>query len=68
MLWVKRTDTQEGSKFWSHVQTVAERVRTSEIYANNRVPKDCLHPPIDHRCEPQEETPAPRPRPVSNQP
>jgi hypothetical protein len=39
MRWVKRTDTQEGSKFWSHVHTVAERVRTSEIYTNNRMPK-----------------------------
>ena len=43
MSWVKRTDTQETSKFWSHVQSVAERVRTSEIYANNRLPKDCSH-------------------------
>jgi hypothetical protein len=67
MSWVKKTDTQEASKFWSHVQSVAERVRTSEIYANNRVPKDCLNGPTEHRCEPQEETPAPRPRHVSNQ-
>jgi hypothetical protein len=68
MSWVKRTDTQETSKFWSHVQSVAERVRTSEIYANNRVPKDGLSGPTEHRCDAQEEPPAPRPRQVSNQP
>lgn len=66
MSWVKKTDTQEASKFWAHVQSVAERVRTSEIYANNRVPKDCLHGPTEHRCEPQEAAPAPQPRQVSN--
>jgi hypothetical protein len=65
MSWVKKTDTQEASTFWSHVQSVAERVRTSEVYANNRVPKDCLPSPTEHRCEPPEETPALQPRQVS---
>jgi hypothetical protein len=66
MSWVKKTDTQEASNFWSHVQSVAERVRTSEIYANNRVPKDCLHVSTEHSCGSLEETPAPLPRQVSN--
>jgi hypothetical protein len=52
MSWVKRTDTPEESKFWSHVQSVAERVRTSEIYANNRLPKDCSHAVMAPICEP----------------
>jgi hypothetical protein len=65
-MWVKRTDTEEASKFWLHVQSVAERVRTSEIYANNRVPKDCSHGPTERRCDAQEETPVPQPRQASN--
>jgi hypothetical protein len=58
MSWVKKTDTQEGSRFWSHVQTVAERVRTSEVYANNRVPQESSHGQTDRRCDSQEATSA----------
>ena len=65
MSWVKRTDTQEESKFWSHVQTVAERVRTSEIYANNRVPKEIADGPTEHRCGSQKTPSAPQPRQIS---
>ncbi len=66
MSWVKKTDTQEASKFWSHVQSVAERVRTSEIYSNNRLPKERAHGPGEHRCELPEDISAPGPRQVSN--
>jgi hypothetical protein len=31
---VKNKDTQENREFWSHVELVAERVRSSPAYAN----------------------------------
>ena len=37
MTWVRKKDTEEARKFWSHVETVAKSVRESEIYANHRV-------------------------------
>ena len=37
MTWVRKKDTEEAREFWSHVETVAESVRGSEIYANHRV-------------------------------
>jgi hypothetical protein len=37
MTWVKKTGNEEDRKFWSHVETVAERVRGSELHSNYRV-------------------------------
>jgi hypothetical protein len=54
MTWVKKKDTQEASQFWSHVESVAERVRTSDVYANHRVPQhernDVGHRRGDHNA------------------
>jgi hypothetical protein len=39
MTWVKRKDTEEAREFWSKVESVARRVRNSEVHANYRVPR-----------------------------
>jgi len=54
MTWAKKKDTDESSRFWSHVETVAERVRASDVYSNHRVPQQdrCAHG--EQVCEHQE--------------
>jgi hypothetical protein len=37
MTWTKKKDTDQERDFWSHVETVAQRVRGSEVYSNHRV-------------------------------
>ena len=37
MAWVIKTDTAESREFWSHVKSVARRVRNSEAHANHRI-------------------------------
>jgi hypothetical protein len=64
MTWVKKKDTQEASRFWSHVESVAERVRTSEIYSNNRVPLEGSQNHIERR-EASEAAPVQQPPHVS---
>ena len=54
MMWVKKKDTQEAVRFWSHVESVAERVRTSDVYANNRVPQESSQDHAGQRCDAQE--------------
>jgi hypothetical protein len=49
MTWVKKKNTPEEDRFWSHVESVAERVRTSEIYSNNRVPLEGSQNHIERR-------------------
>lgn len=39
MTWVKKKDTDEAREFWSKVESVARRVRNSEVHANHRVPQ-----------------------------
>lgn len=44
MTWTKKKDTQEAREFWSHVESIAQKVRASEIYANYRVANStCRH-------------------------
>lgn len=38
MTWTKKKDSAEARDFWNHVETVAQKVRKSEIYANFRMP------------------------------
>ncbi len=50
MTWIKKKDTQEAREFWSHVETVAHKVRGSQIYENYRI----ASPPQRHCLEPSE--------------
>ena len=61
MTWIKKKDTQESSQFWSHVESVAERVRTSEVYANHRVPQENDRNSVEHRRHAQEAASQPEP-------
>jgi hypothetical protein len=67
MTWVKKKNTPEEDRFWSHVESVAERVRTSEIYSNNRVPLEGSQNHIERRCDASEAAPVQQPSHVSRQ-
>ncbi len=55
MTWTKKKDTEQERDFWSHVETVAERVRGSEMHSNHRVGRtqDSCHRPSSGRDEAQ---------------
>jgi len=66
MTWIKNKDTQESSRFWSHVESVAERVRTSEVYANHRVPQEHDRDNVKHHGDLQENPPQQEPHYLPN--
>lgn len=37
MTWTKKKNTEQEREFWMHVETVAQRVRGSELHSNHRV-------------------------------
>jgi hypothetical protein len=48
MIWTKKKDTEQAREFWSHVEKVAERVRSSELHSNHRVGQSRKH--LDSDC------------------
>ena len=57
MTWTKKTDTQEAREFWSHVDSVAKRVRNSQVHANHRTPQTQTNSENDRRTDnPTDET------------
>lgn len=51
MTWTKKKDTEKEREFWSHVETVAERVRGSELHSNHRVGQNHARAVSDCRDE-----------------
>jgi hypothetical protein len=59
MTWVKKKDTDEAREFWSKVESVARRVRSSEVHANYRVPQKQTNVDPQQPEEEQNGTPEP---------
>ena len=58
MTWTKKKDTEQEREFWSHVETIAQRVRVSELHSNHRVGQSraqdkCHQPAVRHDGEAQ---------------